>query len=49
MKPQLKESLYYRRIFDSYYRKHSCSIRGFWMPKWVGDVKDPSARVLQNY
>ena len=49
MKPELKESLYYRRIFDKYYRKHGCSIRGFWMPKWVGDVKDPSARELNNY
>ena len=49
MKPELKESLYYRRIFDKYYRKHGCSIRGFWMPKWVGDVKDPSARILNNY
>jgi len=49
MRPQLKESLYYRRIFNKYYRNHCFAIRGFWLPKWNGDIIDPSARILNNY
>ena len=49
MKPELKESLYYRRIFDKYYKSHEKSISRFWLPKWCGNITDPSARVLNNY
>ena len=49
MTPKLKESLYYRRIFDKYYKDHVNCISNYWMPKWCGDIIDPSARVLKNY
>ena len=49
MRPELKESLYYRQIFDKYYKNHSKSLKGYWLPKWVGDIKDPTARILKNY
>ena len=48
--PQLKESMYYRQIFEKYYGdKHSNIIPHFWMPKWNGNIVDPSARVLSVY
>lgn len=47
--PQIKESLYYRLIFEKYYSSHSNVIDFFWMPKWCGKQTDPSARVLNIY
>lgn len=51
--PFTKESLYYREIFESFYKGQAKWIKSFWMPNktWEGckDVKDPSARVLSNY
>jgi asparagine synthase (glutamine-hydrolysing) len=46
--PVLKESYYYRKIFDSYFGENEKLIPHFWMPKWT-DVIDPSARELQDY
>jgi asparagine synthase (glutamine-hydrolysing) len=49
-KPLLKESFFYRKVFNSYFEdgKHDNLIPHFWMPKWT-DVIDPSARELGNY
>ena len=47
--PDLKESYYYRKIFESYYPEKGNLIPHFWMPKWCGENKDPSARELNNY
>lgn len=48
--PMLKESLYYRIIFNDLYPNSEHLIPHFWMPKWIsGDVIDPSARVLDCY
>ena len=47
--PISKESLYYRDIFADYFGDNisvSKTIPYFWMPRWSGDVTDPSARVL---
>ena len=48
--PLLKESYYYRKIFNSLFKdgKHDNLIPHFWMPKWT-DVIDPSARELGDY
>jgi asparagine synthase (glutamine-hydrolysing) len=43
--PKLKESLYYRQLFNIWYPNHDQLIPRFWMPKWT-DAVDPSARVL---
>ncbi|GIS72742.1 MAG: hypothetical protein CM1200mP10_23190 [Candidatus Neomarinimicrobiota bacterium] len=46
--PQLKESYYYRKIFEQYFGKNEQLIPHFWMPKWV-KTNDPSARELTGY
>ena len=47
--PQLKESLYYREIFESYFQPSAYRlIPHFWLPKW-SNVIDPSARELLEY
>jgi asparagine synthase (glutamine-hydrolysing) len=45
--PFTKEAYYYRKIFNKYYGKHDNVIPYFWMPRWSGDVNDPSARELK--
>jgi asparagine synthase (glutamine-hydrolysing) len=45
--PILKESFYYREIFEKYYRGFEKVIPYFWLPKWCGDMTDPSAREIQ--
>ncbi|OCN04540.1 asparagine synthetase B [Erysipelotrichaceae bacterium MTC7] len=50
--PYTKESLYYREIFDQYYKGHDTLINDYWLPnqQWEGcATKEPSARVLSNY
>jgi len=46
--PQLKESYYYRKLFEEYFGKNEKLIPHFWMPKWVKTL-DPSARELLDY
>ncbi len=48
-KPILKETYYYRKIFESHYKGFGGIIPHFWMPKWSGNMKDPSARELDHY
>jgi len=48
--PPSKEALYYREIFEKKYGDlKSKVIPHFWLPKWCGDIKEPSARVLDVY
>ncbi|ARF09050.1 asparagine synthase [Catovirus CTV1] len=46
--PYTKESLYIRDIFCKTFGFGDVNkiLKYFWLPKWCGDVKDPSARVL---
>lgn len=46
--PLLKESYYYRKIFENFFPNSAKLIPHFWMPKW-SNVIDPSARELKNY
>lgn len=48
-KPMLLESLYYRNIFTKYFPNCEKTIPYYWLPKWSGNVIDPSARVLDVY
>ena len=48
-KPILKESMYYRKIFNKYYKNCQHIIPHFWMPKWNENLNDPSGRLLPNY
>ena len=47
-----KESYYYRKKFEQYFKgKYEWHDR-YWMPRWskrISQQLDPSARVLQNY
>jgi asparagine synthase (glutamine-hydrolysing) len=47
--PQFKEALWYRTIFEKNYPGREQLIPYYWLPKWVGDVVDPSARMLSVY
>lgn len=50
LKPLTKEALHYRRLFNNYFHpKASGVIPYYWMPKWSGNITDPSARVLKVY
>ena len=46
-KPLLKETYYYQKIFNRYYKKYTDIIPYFWMPKWCDEsLLDPSAREI---
>lgn len=48
--PTSKEAYYYRKVFNELFGdKYSNVIPHFWLPKWCGDIKEPSARVLDVY
>lgn len=48
--PTSKEAYYYRKIFcERFGNKNSGVIPHFWLPKWSGDIKEPSARALDVY
>ena len=47
--PVLLESFYYRNIFTKYFPDCEKTIPYYWLPKWSGNVIDPSARVLDVY
>ena len=49
--PQIKEAYYYRKIFEKHYggRNHQTICPYMWLPKWSGDMQDPSARELDTY
>ncbi len=44
-----KESLYYYNKFSDLYKNQIHVIPHYWLPKWSGNVTNPSARVLQDY
>jgi asparagine synthase (glutamine-hydrolysing) len=47
--PETKEAYYYRKVFEQYYPNCEHVIPYFWLPKWCGEMKDPSARELEFY
>jgi asparagine synthase (glutamine-hydrolysing) len=48
--PTTAESRYYRDLFHSVYGQAGINVISyFWMPKWSGETKDPSARTLSFY
>jgi len=47
-KPVLKESYFYRKIYENHFGDSMNLIPHFWMPKWT-IANDPSARELENY
>lgn len=50
MIPPSKEALYYRKIFEGFYGIGLNNILPqYWLPKWCGNITEPSARVLDVY
>lgn len=50
VKIHTKEALHYRRIYNRLFHKEAnCNVPYYWMPKWSGNIDDPSARVLDIY
>jgi asparagine synthase (glutamine-hydrolysing) len=49
VQPVSKESYYFRKIYESNYKNREDVIKYYWLPNWVGDIKEPSARVLKVY
>jgi len=47
--PRTKEALWIREQYERLYPHMDHLIPYQWLPRWVGDVKDPSARVLPQY
>jgi len=48
--PPTKEALYYREMYKNFFGNNTCHIVPYyWLPKWCGDISEPSARVLHNY
>ena len=48
--PPTKEAYYYKKLFIDKYGAQNLHLTPYqWLPKWCGDVVDPSARVLQIY
>ncbi|XP_011305698.1 asparagine synthetase [glutamine-hydrolyzing] [Fopius arisanus] len=48
--PKTKEAFYYRKVFESRYSGRGESFTPyFWMPRWVKNVNDPSARFIKHY
>lgn len=47
--PKFKEARYYRDIFNLHYGGRDKIIPHYWLPKWSGDIVEPSARILDVY
>jgi asparagine synthase (glutamine-hydrolysing) len=47
--PPSDEALYFRNIFEQNYKGLSHVTPHYWLPKWSGDTKEPSARTLNVY
>ena len=43
-----KEAQYYKMIFDNIFPKYNLEIP-YWLPRWCGDVKDPSGRLMKAF
>lgn len=46
--PMFKEALWFRELFHRHYPRRDHTIPYYWLPKWSGDVTDPSARALEG-
>lgn len=48
--PPSKEAFYYQKKFGEFFgSKKSGLIPGYWLPRWSGEISEPSARVLPIY
>lgn len=43
-----KEALYYKRLYDGFFPTLTTNCPHYWMPRWTGNTKDPSGRLVEN-
>jgi len=43
-----KEALYYYQVYQQYYPTLTSNMPHYWLPKWMGDVTDPSGRLVEE-
>jgi len=48
-RPLTKEAVHYLELFTQYYGHAFQVIPYYWMPKWSGDVSNPSGRIMSAY
>ena len=46
---QMKETQWYRQLFEEFYPECEHLLPYYWVPRWCGAVVDPSARTLAVY
>jgi len=47
--PVTEEACFYRKAFEKHFSGQSHLIPYFWMPKWISNASDPSARTLKHF
>lgn len=47
--PKTDEAYFYRKVFEKSFPGQSQLTPYFWLPKWMGNASDPSARTLKHY
>lgn len=47
--PHTKEALHYHQIYDKMYPNQYGICPYYWLPKWIANATDPSARTLEIY
>ena len=47
--PPTKEAFYYMKKFKEFFGNNWKVIPHYWLPKWSGNIQEPSARVLKVY
>lgn len=43
-----KEAFYYHKVYQTMYPTLDTNLPHYWMPKWTGNTKDPSGRLVEN-
>lgn len=46
--PSLKETAFYRSLFRKHFKFEECNVPYYWLPKFSGDIIDPSAREIDS-
>ena len=46
LQPKIKETLWYRQLYDTYYPNCERIVPYYWMPLWSGNLDDPSGRLI---
>ena len=43
-----KEAVYYYNVYQQYFSTLTTNMPHYWLPKWMGDVTDPSGRLVEE-